>query len=152
MATVLLATDGSPLATEAMAEGVRLLGADNHYTALAVVPPAFVPTAAVGPMDAAPMVVDPQLEREVEARDRAASTRDLDELAQKLGIEFERRIEIGEPGPTICAVASELDADVIVVGSHGHGWLQRVLIGSVSTHVLHHADRAVLVIRHRATV
>ena len=151
MATVLLATDGSPLATEAMAAGVALMGPQNRYIALAVVPPPFVPTAAVGPMDSAPMVVDPELEREVEARDRAASTRDLEDLAHKLGLEFERRIEVGEPGPTICAVASEIGADVIVMGSHGHGWLQRVLIGSVSTHVLHHADRAVLVIRHRAT-
>ena len=45
----------------------------------------------------------------------------------------------------------ELEADVIVVGTHGHGWLKRVLIGSVSTHVLHHVACPVLVIRTEHT-
>ena len=35
----------------------------------------------------------------------------------------------------------------IVIGSHGHGWLQRMLIGSVSKHVLNHAPCPVLVVR-----
>jgi nucleotide-binding universal stress UspA family protein len=37
---------------------------------------------------------------------------------------------------------------VIVVGSHGHGFLSRVLIGSVSEHVVRHTTRPVLVVRH----
>ena len=35
----------------------------------------------------------------------------------------------------------------MVIGTHGHGWIKRVLMGSVSTHVLHHAPCPVLVIR-----
>ena len=147
MSTVLLATDGSDLATAAMTRGVELVGKDNDFVALSVVPPAFVPTPAATPLDAQGTVVDVERERELEEEGTEESAAELHELAELLGVELQPRVEVGEPGDTICAVAEELDADLIIVGSHGHGWLQRVFIGSVSTHVLHHAPCPVLVVR-----
>lgn len=147
MSIVLLATDGSDLATAAMTRGVALLGRDHRFLSLAVVPPAFVPAAAVSPMDAHPTVIDPELETRIEEQDRANSVRDLELLASVLEIQAEPMVEVGEPGPTICVVAARVNADVIVIGSHGHGWIKRVLIGSVSNHVLHHAPCPVLVMR-----
>lgn len=147
MATVLLTTDGSDRATAAMARGLELLGRDHRFLALAVVPPAAPPSATVGPMDTHPLVLDPTLEAEVERRDREACADELAQLDRALGIEAEPIIELGDAGSTICEVAGRTGADVIVVGSHGHGWLQRALIGSVSTHVLHHAPCPVLVVR-----
>lgn len=147
MSTVLLTTDGSDLATAAMVRGVELLGRDHRYLALAVVSPAFVPAAAVSPMDSHPTVIDPALEEEIEAEDRAESVTELAELNAVLEVAAEPLVETGEPGPTICEVAARVGADVVVLGSHGHGWLQRVLIGSVSHHVLQHAPCPVLVMR-----
>jgi len=46
----------------------------------------------------------------------------------------------------ILAVAGDLDADVIVLGTRGLGSVKSVLLGSVSHAVLHHGDRPVLVI------
>jgi nucleotide-binding universal stress UspA family protein len=46
----------------------------------------------------------------------------------------------------ILAVARELGADVIVVGTRGRGSVKSVVLGSVSHAVLHHADRPVLVV------
>ncbi len=46
----------------------------------------------------------------------------------------------------ILAEASDLDADVIVLGTRGLGGVKSLMLGSVSHAVLHHADRAVLVI------
>jgi nucleotide-binding universal stress UspA family protein len=46
----------------------------------------------------------------------------------------------------ILAEAADLDADVIVVGTRGLGSVKSLMLGSVSHAVLHHADRAVLVI------
>ena len=147
MSTVLLATDGSELATAAMARGVTLLGSDHSFHALSVIPPAYVPAVAVAPMDSHPIVIDPTLENEIEREDRAETAADLDLLHELLDVPITSIVENGEPGPTICAVASQIGDDVIVEGSHGDGWLQRVLLGSVSTHVLHHAPCAVLVMR-----
>lgn len=147
MATVLLTTDGSDLALAAMARGVDLLGRDHRFLALAVVPPAFAPAAAASPMDSHPIVFDPRLEHEVEDTERAESTVELAQLNDVLEVAAEPIVESGDPGPTICDVAARVGADVIVLGSHGHGWLQRVLIGSVSHHVLQHAPCPVLVMR-----
>ena len=147
MSTVLLATDGSDLASTAMAKGVALLGRDHRFVTLAVVPPVFVPTASTSPMDTHPTLVDTELEHELEAKQRAVQDTEIHELDAVLDIRAEHLVEIGEPGPMICDVAERVGADIIVIGSHGHGWFQRVLLGSVSTHVLHHAHCPVLVIR-----
>lgn len=50
------------------------------------------------------------------------------------------------PWDGICRAAREYDADLIVVGSHGYGGLDRIL-GTNAAKVVNHADRNVLVIR-----
>jgi nucleotide-binding universal stress UspA family protein len=46
----------------------------------------------------------------------------------------------------ICRAARELDVDLIVIGSHGYGGIDRVL-GTTASRVVNHADRNVLVVR-----
>lgn len=53
----------------------------------------------------------------------------------------------GEPRGKIVDVASRWKADMIVIGSHGHRGLKRLLLGSVSDAVVHHAHCSVLVVR-----
>ena len=77
MPTVLLATDGSDIAIAAMARGIAILGRDHRFISLAVVPDAFVPTASTSPMDAHPILEDPQLEQELEEAQRAMSDTDV---------------------------------------------------------------------------
>lgn len=55
-------------------------------------------------------------------------------------------VRIGTPWDAICTEAKELDADLIVVGSHGYSGLDRVL-GTTAAKVVNHADRPVLVVR-----
>jgi nucleotide-binding universal stress UspA family protein len=52
----------------------------------------------------------------------------------------------GDAGRALCAMAVELDAGVIVVGSRGLGGVKRLFLGSVSTHVVQNAPCAVLVV------
>lgn len=47
----------------------------------------------------------------------------------------------------IVAEAKELDADVIVMGSRGHGDLAGLVLGSTAHKVIHLADRPILVVR-----
>lgn len=53
-------------------------------------------------------------------------------------------------GSEIVRIATDGGYDVIVVGSHGSGFVKRVLVGSVSGHVVHHATCPVLVVREPA--
>ncbi|CAG5132624.1 unnamed protein product [Candidula unifasciata] len=51
----------------------------------------------------------------------------------------------GEPGPAIVKAADEHRVDYIVTGTRGLGTLRRTLLGSVSSHIVHHAHCPVLV-------
>lgn len=53
----------------------------------------------------------------------------------------------GPPNQAIIQEAENWGADLIVMGSHGYGFWQRALLGSVSDSVVHHAPCSVLVVR-----
>jgi nucleotide-binding universal stress UspA family protein len=57
--------------------------------------------------------------------------------------------QVGVAWETICRVAKEYEADLIVIGSHGYGVLDR-LIGTTAAKVVNHADRSVFVVRTAA--
>ena len=56
-------------------------------------------------------------------------------------------LHYGVPAEVICDLATELSADLVVVGSRGLGRLDRLLLGSVSTSVVQRAPCPVLVVR-----
>ncbi len=62
------------------------------------------------------------------------------------GVPVERRVMAGDPGRTL--VEEARDADLLVVGSHGHGAVMGALLGSVSYHCVEHAPCPVVVVRH----
>ncbi len=53
----------------------------------------------------------------------------------------------GSVHEAICQEAKVLDADLIVMASHGHSGLAHLVLGSVAEHVLRAADRPVLIVR-----
>ncbi|WGF90296.1 universal stress protein [Marinivivus vitaminiproducens] len=59
----------------------------------------------------------------------------------------ETTVRAGSPADEIIRVASEIDADLIVVGGRGKSVVGAILIGSVAYRVLHHAPCPVLVTR-----
>lgn len=58
-------------------------------------------------------------------------------------------VEIGTAWDVICRLAKAHDADLIVIGSHGYGGLDR-LIGTTASRVVNHADRSVFVVRAKS--
>jgi len=52
----------------------------------------------------------------------------------------------GEPWKVIVEKALEVEAGIIVLGSHGHGLLHKALLGSVSETVLHHAPCSIMIV------
>ncbi len=63
------------------------------------------------------------------------------------GVTCEVRLESGLPRDAICTVASEEVPDLLVLGSRGLGSLERLMLGSVSDYVVHHASCPVMVVR-----
>jgi universal stress protein A len=55
----------------------------------------------------------------------------------------------GSPESRIVEKAEEIEADLIIVGSHGYNRWERLLLGSVSDSVIHHAPCSVLVVRNK---
>jgi nucleotide-binding universal stress UspA family protein len=65
------------------------------------------------------------------------------------GVDVIGQVVQGTPASALLDSAS--DADLLIVGSRGHGGFSGLLLGSVSTQVVHHARCPVLVIRPRAS-
>ena len=53
----------------------------------------------------------------------------------------------GDPGTTICEYANRVQADTVVIPSHGYHGLDRLVLGSTAERVVRHCDAPVLVLR-----
>lgn len=62
----------------------------------------------------------------------------------------EAMVRYGKPVNEILRVAEEIDADLIVMGSHGTSTVKRFLLGSVSDRVFEYAPCSVLIVKKRA--
>ena len=61
-------------------------------------------------------------------------------------VEINRQLMPGRAAPALVELSRY--AQLVVVGGHGRGALSGLLLGSVSQHVLHHADSPVVVVHH----
>lgn len=140
---ILVPLDGSPGA-EAIMPHVEELA--SRYGATVVLLQIVEPTIAyTSPYDAYPELNIDQAERRTEEADTYL-TGWAEKLAGK-GIETACRNEHGPVVKTILDVASDEDADLIAMTSHGRTGLSRVFYGSVSAGVLHRVDRPLLLVR-----
>lgn len=144
----LIATDGSPISLDAARRGLGLLR-PARVTLLTVADTAVVDDSGAGGFEGN-LFTPEEAER---ARRAILDTggEELDRTMAELGLGddlVERRLAEGAAGQVIVQVAADVAADVVVVGSHGHGWLKRMVLGSTSQYVVQHARCPVLVVRH----
>jgi nucleotide-binding universal stress UspA family protein len=83
---------------------------------------------------------------QVRAERESAVTRIVED-ARRRGVSAQFLIWEGDPGTSVVEAAEAEGADVIVVGSHARGPVGRLLLGSVSSYVVEHCPRPVIVIR-----
>lgn len=142
---ILLATDGSEDARAALRtarEMSRSLGSELHVVSARSVPSMYY---------AEPFPVGPEKWEMLTDIAREEAEKCVEEQraelegggAQVSGV----HAAVGRPDERIVATAEEVGADLILVGSRGHGHLERALIGSVSDSVVRHAHCPVLVVR-----
>ncbi len=69
------------------------------------------------------------------------------EQATLAGVKAEFTQHPGSPGKTICDFAHTWEADTIVIGHRGHSGVTKLILGSVSNYVLHHAGCSLLIVQ-----
>jgi nucleotide-binding universal stress UspA family protein len=116
-----------------------------RLTLLHVLPPVYLPGSEFGPMDLA------MAEAELRSPDmRVASLEQLRALAGvEVGTAVPVEVEVreGQPMQEIVELAREIEADLIVLTTHGRTGLKHMLLGSVAENVVRHAPCPVFVVR-----
>ena len=143
---ILVAVDLSPASekvVEAAGRVAKLTGAKVYILHTAEPEPDFVG------YDAGPEVVRTQVANEFRREHR-----EVQALAEKLrndGLDATALLIQGSTVVTTLKEADNLDAELIVVGTHGHGAVYDVLIGSYSAGIIRKSERPVLVVPIRDT-
>jgi nucleotide-binding universal stress UspA family protein len=133
--TIVWATDGSELADGAL-EHVRGL-AQRHGSRIVAV---HANELLRGRFGGAPLLADePDLEEKI-----GKQVADL----RSVGLEATLEVRSGshDVATLVADAADAVDADLIVVGTHGHGGFTAALMGSVARALCHTAGRPVLVV------
>jgi len=146
---VLLCFDGSADAANAIAVAGTLLG-PGEATVLTV----WEPVAVWQPYDPAAVlsagVTRLSSERlgldEIASEIARATMRRGVELAREAGFSASGELKSGKTWRAICEAAEEVQAAPIVLGARGLSRVQSLLLGSVSSAVAAHANRALLIV------
>ena len=75
--------------------------------------------------------------------------RTADTIGQTVGADRVETVVLqGDPARALLALAADMGATTLVIGTRGRGGLKRAVLGSVSDHVVRHAPCAVLITSH----
>lgn len=147
---IVLATDGSDYSTAAVNQLAGLpLPQNVEVRIISVFDDSLLVTA-----DGTPMGGWADDLEQADAIARKAATGKVKEAAKLLKeknpvLTITTTVLVGSPKYAILEEAEAFGADLIVVGSHGHGAFARFLIGSVSQSVVLHAHCSVMIVRQR---
>ena len=137
MATIVVGTDGSKGSGAALSEGFDLakrLGAKVLVVAV---------TGHVSELLGGSVYEHKLSERLDRARAALDAARTM---AEEAGVEAEFEIFEGDAAEEIAMIAERRDADLVVVGTRGHGGIAGSLLGSVSADVVRRSKRPVVVV------
>ncbi len=137
MKRIVVGFDGSDNGRKALARAAEIANGATIAVVSAAGPSPLSRTKDMG--------LSPEDPADVEARtDALAEAR---KYLEEKGITGQYITGHGNPADVIVAEAEDSGADLIIVGTRGHNAAHRVLLGSVSTNVVHHATVDVLVVR-----
>lgn len=138
MKRILVCLDASPRAPHVLATATdlaRKMGAKIRLFRAVGLPPELPARYFTSPNDLAAMLIED-------------AKKELTQLSLDVPPDILDGIytHLGSPWDAICRAAREHDADLVVIGSHGYGALDRVL-GTTAAKVVNHADRSVMIVR-----
>src|ERR687896_337135 len=138
---ILLATDGSETtaqATKAAVDIARRSGSEIHL--IHVWHDVHTPHAHAF------------VKSELRRQGREILDEEVKRIGEMGGTVTRSHLREGRTFEEVIKLGDELEADLLVVGSHGYRGLRRMLIGSQSEDIVHHAHRPVLVVRRGENV
>jgi len=142
---IVIATDLSEASLHAVDTGAALVNALGSQVTL---------VCAFDPMQSMPLVDGPMLAGNVWAEELDAIEDRIERALEKLrdeklagtGCDIVVRRD-GSPGRAVAEVAKELNADLVIVGSHGRTGVKRLLLGSVAEKIVRLCECSVFVAR-----
>src|SRR5277367_3941741 len=142
--SIVVGTDGSETATQAVREAVDMAGAVG---ATLEVVSAYAPVSEQrlraerrdAPEDVQ-WAINPKQEVELSLSDAA-------DMARAAGVNVNTYARQGDPADAILDVAEEQKSDLVIIGNKGMTGAKRFLLGSVPDKISHHAPCSVLIIR-----
>lgn len=145
---ILIATDGTGYSKTAVQMVSKLALIDTDSILIVTVIDMAIPSS----LDIYSGYFSPNLEIEKAVQENAdkvivESVEEIRTLLPSKNIKLSTRILFGSPERRIVETAEEINADLIIVGSHGYNSWERLLLGSVSDSVVHHAPCSVLIVR-----
>lgn len=144
---ILIATDGSECSYQAFRAAIALLPLDAAEVFVAAVTPISALTIDVATAyHAADRTFDDKLYATASVETRQHLHQAL-ELLEAKGIKATKVELRGDPAEELLKLAHRLAPDLVVLGAHGRGPVERLFMGSVSDAVLHQWEGATLVVR-----
>ncbi len=143
---VLVAVDGSDESRHAMMKAFELFGQDPDYVLVSVGAPTVPLTlgypaggfTSPGELEAAARAAESAAHEAVQQAEVELAAAHVDTVVAS---------EPGSIGGSLVHVADEIEADVIVIGSHDRGVFERLFDPSVGKYLINHANCPVLVVR-----
>ena len=141
---ILISTDGSEFSRAAVEKCFEIIVSPER-TAIKIVSVFEV----IEPMD---ISISPEFSQELESSARKKAQEFAEQAAAQVrerfpNIDLTTQVSLGAPDETLIKAAKEWSADLIVIGSHGRGFWGRMLLGSITDSLVHHAPCSVLVVR-----
>ncbi|MCA0244632.1 MAG: universal stress protein [Proteobacteria bacterium] len=138
---ILVAADGSPYTKHMLAYLAahdEWLGGAHEYTVIHTV--TAVPARAAS-------VLDKQVLKDYYESEGEKVFKPIRQFFEKQGIQANYVAKVGPAAETIAATADKGKFDLLMMGSHGHGTLTNLVMGSVATKVLANCSTPVLLVR-----
>jgi nucleotide-binding universal stress UspA family protein len=143
---ILVSTDGSEFSRAAVEKCCRIVVAPEK-TAIKIVSVFEV----IEPLD---ISISPEFSEELETSAHKKAQKYAEDAEAQLrerfpNIDLTTQISLGAPDEILIETARDWEADLIVIGSHGRGFWGRMLLGSITDSLVHHAPCSVLVVRRK---
>ncbi len=144
---ILIATDGSELATKALNHGLALAKLEKAPVSVVTVTNNWTPFEMAE--DYSRGITDPVTSYEARAIEAAKAVLDkAGEAAKSQGIDCTLvHVPDERPAKGIVETATKVGADLIVMASHGRRGVNRLLLGSQANEVVTHSKVPVLIVR-----